>query len=305
MRISVVIPAYKAEAYIAQTIESVLRQTLKPIEIIVVDDGSPDRSGDVAASYPEVRVIRQENAGVANARNAGLAASSGDGLAFLDADDVWEPQFLEKSVEALIRHKADVSYTSRRNLVQQPDQSFVYAPRVHSYVLAVRLSSVLPERCPFPPSCVVIKRQALESVGGFDQRFSPSEDWEMWLRLLKSGARFAFEPLPLMWYRVHRASASFNASKMYDAGVRVATEHSLRPRRTISRLMGEKAIMLQENSQAGALRLMMRSICKHPFHDFHRHKVLAHMLLIGTDLEPTTKRSRLTLRVRARRLERG
>lgn len=285
MRISVVIPAYKAETYLAETIESVLRQTLQPIEIIVVDDGSPDRTAEVGARYPEVRVIRQRNAGVANARNTGWLASTGDWLAFLDADDVWEPEFLQRCTA----HDADVCYSSRRNLVQQRDGTFVLERTVHSAVHASKLKAVLPERCPFPPSCVTIKRTAVETVGGFDQRFSPSEDWEMWLRLLKSGQRFAFEPEPLMRYRVHRASASFNAVRMYNAGLRVAEEHSLRPRQTISRLESEKAIMFRENGQAGALRLMMKSIIMHPFHEPHRYKVALHMLLLGYETQQASE----------------
>ena len=95
--VSVIIPTYNYGRFIAETIESALGQTLLPHEVIVVDDGSTDETAEVVASFGErVRYIYQENAGVCAARNRGVAASSGDLIAFLDADDIWEPTKLEK-----------------------------------------------------------------------------------------------------------------------------------------------------------------------------------------------------------------
>lgn len=102
--ISVVIPCYNAAAFLPETIQSVLAQTLLPCEVLVVDDGSSDRSAEVAASFGGiVRVIRQQNAGECAARNRGLEESRGDWVAFLDADDIWEPTKLEKQLEMASR----------------------------------------------------------------------------------------------------------------------------------------------------------------------------------------------------------
>ena len=291
MRISVVIPAYQAEKYIAETIASVLRQTLRPVEIIVVDDGSPDRCAEIAASYPEVQVVRQGNAGVANARNAGMAVSSGDWLAFLDADDIWESTFLEESAAALTKLDADVCYTARRHLTQQRDGSFLLEDAAVVPPSPDRLGAILPVRGIFMPTCVVLRRRALEAVGGFDQNFTPAEDWEMWLRLLRSGARFVQVREPLVQYRVHTASASFNPHKTVKAAMHLIDQRVLphlprwrRPlyrRRSLSRFEGEAALVIRDNRQPGALRMMIQSICRHPFHDPRRYKFAAHMLLIG------------------------
>lgn len=290
-RVSVIIPAYKAEGFLAETIESVLSQTLAPTEVIVVDDGSPDRCAEIAATYPGVRVIRQANAGVANARNRGMAAATGDWLTFLDADDVWEANFLETSLGLLLSQNADVCYTSRRHLQQQADGSFVLESDAAELLPPDRLGAILRIRCFFAPSSVVIRKTALDAVGGFDQHFSPSEDWELWLRLSQSGAKFVMDPAPLIRYRVHSASASFNAQRMLDAGKRVVHERvlpmlpawkrALHGRRVSSRLEGEAALVMRDGRVPGALGMMLRSIGKHPFHDPRRYKIAAHMLLIG------------------------
>jgi glycosyltransferase involved in cell wall biosynthesis len=104
--ISVVIPVYNAEAYLAQALESAARQTYPRIEVLVIDDGSTDRSAEVARGHPDsrIRVARQPNEGPAAARNHGVRLARGDFLAFLDADDVWDPVKLELQLEALRVH---------------------------------------------------------------------------------------------------------------------------------------------------------------------------------------------------------
>lgn len=93
--ISVIVPVYNHAKYISQALESVFNQSLKPLEVIVVDDGSTDGSGEIAQSrFPQVRVHRQKNQGIGAARNAGIQLSKGEFLAFLDADDLWEPEKL-------------------------------------------------------------------------------------------------------------------------------------------------------------------------------------------------------------------
>jgi len=106
--VSVVIPVFNKEAYLTETIDSVLAQTRRPDEIIVVDDGSTDRSAEIAAAYGSaIHLIRQANAGESSARNRGIEASSGDWIALLDGDDVWEPERLEQQFLALQDADAD------------------------------------------------------------------------------------------------------------------------------------------------------------------------------------------------------
>jgi glycosyltransferase involved in cell wall biosynthesis len=103
-RISVVIPGYNAAAFIGQAIESALRQTYSPIEVIVVDDGSQDNTAEVASSYPRpVRVIRRSNGGPGAARNLGVSMSEGNWIALLDADDTWLPAKLQRQITYITR----------------------------------------------------------------------------------------------------------------------------------------------------------------------------------------------------------
>ncbi len=106
--VSVIIPCYRSERFLALTLESVLRQSYASLEVVVVDDGSPDASASIARTFAErdgrVRVVVQENAGVASARNRGMAESAGELLVFLDADDVMLPDAIKIGVESLTEH---------------------------------------------------------------------------------------------------------------------------------------------------------------------------------------------------------
>jgi glycosyltransferase involved in cell wall biosynthesis len=153
MRVSVIIPAYNVEAYIAETIESALQQTRSVSEVIVVDDGSTDRTAEVAESVGKiVRVYRQDNAGASAARNFALDHASGDLIAFLDADDLWEPRKLELQIAYLKGHPEIGTVTSsfsvfgtgvRPRIVEMVDTrllnfeaiDFLVSPRVHPSTL--------------------------------------------------------------------------------------------------------------------------------------------------------------------------
>src|SRR5687768_199170 len=105
MRVSVIIPTYNSGSLVVQAVEGVLAQTRQAEEVIVVDDGSTDDTAERLQQFGErIRVVRQANGGVATARNAGLRASSGDLVAFLDADDAWHPQKLERQIALLQQH---------------------------------------------------------------------------------------------------------------------------------------------------------------------------------------------------------
>src|SRR3712207_793010 len=173
--VSVVIPCYNQAHFLGEAIESVLAQSYPNFEIIVVDDGSPDNTSEVARSYPEVRLVRQENQGLSGARNAGLACSEGEYVVFLDADDRLLPEALETHLKYLEAHpeRAFVSGTSRYiaadgSPLPTPPR---LPPRLHvegDHYL------VLLHRCYiWPPAVVMYRRAVLETVGGFDTSLSP------------------------------------------------------------------------------------------------------------------------------------
>lgn len=152
-RVSVIIPVYNGERYLAEAIESVLQQTLPPAEVIVVDDGSADGSGAVAQSFAAVRYLRQVNGGSNAARNRGILHSTGDFLAFLDADDLWMPDKLAVQMAVLTQEPAldfvygyveqffspDLSVTQRAGWVDTSHP----IPGIHQGTLLARRSSFL------------------------------------------------------------------------------------------------------------------------------------------------------------------
>jgi glycosyltransferase involved in cell wall biosynthesis len=216
MKISVIIPAYNAEQYIGKAIESCLSQTHAPYEIIVVDDASTDGTSAVAESFfPSVRVIRlAENMGVSVARNKGVQASTGDWVAFLDADDWFLPEKLELQQRCADENKdAVLIYSGFRILPVCGKESSGW------FVPPAKLWPMLRYRCPIHLSSVILRRDAFDCVGGFDPLLRVNQDWELWLKLAArySVKLFAAAPEQLVMYRRVAGSLSSNALRYFKA----------------------------------------------------------------------------------------
>jgi len=240
-KISVVIPAYNASAWVAEAIESVLAQTVPPHEIIAVDDGSTDDTRDVLAKYGDrVKVVTQQNQGVAAARNHAARVSSGDWIAYLDADDVWHPRKLELQAEA-IRQRPDVGLLgTRAGDVHGVGTSVEREPR-----LAPLEWTELAVKNHFTASSVMVRRELLELVGGFDTELHGPEDYDLWLRVTEM-TRSALLDTELVGYREVPGSLGRRARSM---------EHGL------SRVLAK----MDERSVWGARRVLRRkarSYCK-------------------------------------------
>jgi glycosyltransferase involved in cell wall biosynthesis len=184
VKVSVVIPLYNARDVIRETIESVLAQTWKEYDVIVVDDGSTDGSGAIVREYGDrIRYLRQENGGVARARNRGVAESTGEYIALLDHDDLWHPAKLEKQVAVLDRRpEVGMVITDVAHLDRGGKPTGVigagYNPSETFARLFVR--GYVPT-----PSAAMIRRSVLQTVGGFDERFHSAglDDHELWTRI--------------------------------------------------------------------------------------------------------------------------
>jgi glycosyltransferase involved in cell wall biosynthesis len=195
--VSVIIRVYNSERFLAQAIESVLAQTYRPIEVIVVDDGSTDQSASIARSYKEVHYIYQANQGPAVARNTGLAAVQGEFIAFIDHDDVWLPNKLDVQVEYLIEH---------------PDVGFVIC-RIESFLdLAVSLPPGVGEvslmREQINLNTMLVRRGVFERVGAFDPDYKLADDLEWATRAKDLGVRMTILPDVLILRRIHEGNLS-------------------------------------------------------------------------------------------------
>lgn len=201
--VSVIIPCYNNGRYLADAIDSVLSQTYRPLEIIVVDDGSTDDSAEVARRYGhEIELIQIGNSGPAAARNAGLRIASGEYVQFLDADDRLEPRKIETHARYLDNHpEIGLVYGDARVFTtDQPDlRWFKRAPgggdgpwiESHSQSPGTWLDRCLGQP-PFHSCCPVFRRSLVSRFGGLDDTLAASEDWEFWIRLAASGVEFAF-----------------------------------------------------------------------------------------------------------------
>jgi len=211
--VSVVIPAYNSEAYVTDAIESALAQTYRPIEMIVADDGSVDRTAELVKSYgPRVVYLRQENRGPSAARNLALRSATGEYVAFLDSDDVWHPQKLEVQVRFMEQHRRVAicdaglaGFRDRKELSWGALDGEVRSREIAKDAMIVKNR--------FCTSTVMVRVDALRAVGEFDESILRGEDWDMWRRLTHVSAGAHLDAV-LAGYRERPESLSSNAGGM-------------------------------------------------------------------------------------------
>ncbi|WP_018232758.1 glycosyltransferase family 2 protein [Thioalkalivibrio thiocyanodenitrificans] len=171
-RISVIIPVYNGERYLAAALESVVNQTFRTAEIIVVDDGSSDGSHALCAGFPGIRTLRQKNLGVAAARNAGVRASTGDFLAFLDQDDTWTSNKLELQSDYLARNpEYDFALGMQRLFLD---------PEVTEPPAWLRAGHLDKPQLGYLPGTLLCARAVFDRVGPFDTRYRFGGDDADW-----------------------------------------------------------------------------------------------------------------------------
>jgi glycosyltransferase involved in cell wall biosynthesis len=197
--ISVVIPVFNGERFLAQVIESVAAQTLPPEEIIIVDDGSTDASPAIAGSFPKVRLIRQPNAGGAAARNAGIGAARSDLVAFLDQDDLWAPRKLELQ-GARMTASPELGYTlaAMRTFLEPgcPAPAWLRPEFVDRATPAV------------VPGALVARKWVFTRIGAFDTRYRWGDDMDWFLRAREANIPMAILDEVLLLRRIHQSNAS-------------------------------------------------------------------------------------------------
>lgn len=221
--VSIIMPAYNAEKTIVESIESVLRQTYINWELIVVNDGSKDRTSAVvwAINDERVRLIEQENGCVANARNNGINNSKGEYIAFLDSDDLWVEDKLERQIGVLVggKHKMCFSKTwcFRENSNQISD-CFVNVPLDFDDRDKILIYDFIPILT------VLLAKDVLDEVGHFDETLRGVEDWDMWIRVLQKYEAIYLDEF-LAKYRISSSGLSGNFEKHYIEEEKVWLKH--------------------------------------------------------------------------------
>jgi glycosyltransferase involved in cell wall biosynthesis len=200
-RVSVVIPAFNRAYCVADAVESVLAQTFKDFEIIAVDDGSSDGTAEVLEKFGgQVRVIRQENRGVSAARNTGIRAARGSWVAFLDSDDRWHADKLERQLSALDKYSAKICFTRCINTQKETLQDIEFIPFTSREPEVLYVQNPADSICPSPRhpliQTMVAEKTILEQAGGFDESYHAAEDAELIFRLsFLSGFIYINRPL--------------------------------------------------------------------------------------------------------------
>ena len=225
-RVSVVIPCYNHARFLGEAIQTVLNQTYRDFEIIVVDDGSTDNTPQVVASFGDaVRCVRQENRGLAAARNAGVLAAKGAFVGLLDADDSWLPAYLARMVQAFGDDAMIGAVYCGWHYIDSvgrmlPRINIGVFPREKMYRIMTFMDFLIP-------SSVIVRRECFDQLGLFDESFRTAqgcEDWDMWIRILTK-YQMVGVPQALVKYRIHSDNMSSNLEQMERAKQVVVVKH--------------------------------------------------------------------------------
>lgn len=268
--VSIIIPAFNAARTVERAVESIFNQTFDDYEVLVVDDGSTD---DTVASLSRfgsrLKVIQKANAGVSVARNVGVASSKAPLLAFLDADDEWMPGKLALQMGRLSGRSEFVA--SFMSLILHDDATGIRRPLIYRHRPNLIEDLLLHSCIVGAPSSVIIRRDAFNRLGGFDPNLSQCADWDMWLRLVESGAVDVVEE-PHVIYHLHSSNMSRNV-RLLEADTRAVLDkwfsanrpewESLRRRAFSAQYAILSGSYLHSGQYVSSVRCAVRSIAWH------------------------------------------
>jgi len=225
MLVSVVIPAYNSEKYIDKAINSVLNQTYQDFEIIIIDDGSVDNTRQIIENTNDSRIkyIYQENSGPAAARNNGIKNASGEYIAFLDSDDVWLPEKLEKQIK-ILKKESDICLVFTAFVMQDEgkEKKEIYRFKTYKNEKLVKNLLLNPMATVPYPSTVMIKKSYLDMVGYFDTELYTSEDWDLWMRLATKANFYYIDEVLVNRFRPKTSiTSSLDLSKVEECYLKV------------------------------------------------------------------------------------
>jgi cellulose synthase/poly-beta-1,6-N-acetylglucosamine synthase-like glycosyltransferase len=310
--VSVVMPVYNVEAFVAEAVQSVLDQSFTDFELIIVDDGGTDKSVAICRSFddPRIRIVHQANRGLAGARNTGISESRGRYIALLDSDDRWLPEKLSLHVIHLNNNpEIGVSYCPSRFIDEQGNaMRLQQSPRLRN----IRSENIFCRNPVGNGSAPVLRRAALDTVAfrhpkdvdrtcWFDEDFRQSEDVEMWLRLsIMGGVHFAGIAPALTEYRVAASGLSAQVLRQYQSWMQMvekleryapdfAALHTPRARAYQLRYLARRSVQMGDPSMAAtmlreAMACSLRPLIEEPL----KTLVTAFAILAARNVKPET-----------------
>ncbi len=249
MQISIVMPAYNEERFLAEAIESVLAQTWKDFELIVLDDGSQDRTLEIARSYAlrdaRIRVESHTNMGIAPTLNRGFALSANEWVAMMHADDVMMPNRLERQLVFIAEHP-ELAVAS--SWVKHIDSEGRIIAKDNSRLLtheAVQERYLANELVGISHPAAILRKSAVQAIGVYRSQFRVNEDVDLWNRLLEHGYKILVQPEFLLKYRIHEGSASIAKARLCFRQVHWVKDCMLRRRRGEPELSWDEYLCLR------------------------------------------------------------
>lgn len=284
-RLSIIIPAYNIERYVGDAVASALAQTIRDVEVIVVNDGSTDGTGAVLATFsdPRLKVVTQPNGGLAHARNTGLRNATAPYIGFLDGDDRWHPEKAARHLELMERDpEIGLTFCHSRYIdeIGEPTGEILVAAPERPTILDIALRNMVGNG-----STPVVRADCFTRVGLFNEALLSWEDWEMWLRILRdSGCSLVLIPEVLTDYRIHGLSLMHNYHfymKNAEFSSKLITRESpMIPKAYMSRglaqcyrVIGSKAAKLGDYRTT--LQLFAKAIGHYPMIVFRDPKLVA------------------------------
>lgn len=218
--VSVIIPSYNQANFVKSAIESVLNQSYRQIEIIVVNDGSTDNTLDVIkkiTTKEKISIVTTRNRGLAAARNTGLEQAAGNFVAFLDSDDLYLPHKLSLHIDFLLSHPdIDISYSETRYFNNKPEDAFSIGKRPQ--IEGDPFSKLIRGNF-IPSNAFVVKTDMIRKIGGYDPSLRAHEDWDMLLRLSLSGAQFGYINAVTNLVRIHASNMTKQRRRMVESEI--------------------------------------------------------------------------------------
>lgn len=237
--VSVLMAVYNSERYVAQAVESILNQTFQDFELIIIDDGSRDRSLSILQQYadrdPRIRLIHRENQGISRTRNQLLAEATGEFIAVMDSDDVSLPDRLKQQVDFLRQHPEVVCVGGAQEWIDEAGRFLLHRKEVESDA-EIQQQMLVGHTCINNPSAMM-RRSAVLQVGGYDESLAQAEDLDLFLKLGERG-QLANLPNPVLQYRQHCNSISEQRHREHLEQQRIVCERAWQ-RRGITGLVME------------------------------------------------------------------
>jgi glycosyltransferase involved in cell wall biosynthesis len=251
MQTSIIMPAFNEERYIAEAIESVLGQTWQDFELIILDDGSKDRTLEIGQSYAlrdsRVRVESHANMGIAPTLNKGLALSTSEWVVQMHADDVMMPNRIERQLAFVAEHPELAAASSWIKHINAEGKVIARgnSPLItHEAVQKIFIANGLIGIC--HPACI-LRKSAVQAVGGYREQFRVNEDADLWSRLLENGYKILVQPECLLKYRIHAGSASIARARTIYQQLHWVKDGMLRRRRGEREVSWPEFVCLRRN----------------------------------------------------------